>query len=294
MFRQQFKYFNKFFVVGTITDMKEAIGNRGNFGVNVTVQTGEPGGFAHLLIPNNRNAPAAYDQMVQSFEIGSRVAVGFSPPQWLKLEQRNHNGKTYRTLKQFSLPELATVEQHNRFAGKITGELLSKDIKNGGLEVQVLIYDTDKDGNVIRNNNTNEEQFQQLTLFARDKEAERLYDVPDGSNVEFSVRSYNQLVRDDFGDIIDTLNEVRVEKFMVHEQQSTPQQPQVSMGQQTGAFNGATNPFGQTQQQSVPPSQQNMNNPFVQQQSNPFGQQQQQTQPNPFGQQQVPFPGAGQ
>lgn len=286
MFKQGFKYFNKWFAVGQITDMKEAVGNNGGFGVNLTLQTGEPGGFAHILIPNNKNTPMAYEQLVQQFEIGSRVAVGFSRPQWLKLEQRNYNGKTYRTLKQFHLPELATMDQHNRFAGKLTGEMVSKQIKDGGLEIELLVYDTDKDNNVMTSNRTGEEQWQQFTLFARDKVAEELYDVPDGSNVELSVRSYNQLVRDDFGDVLDTLNEMRIEKFIVHgaeQQQQVPQQPQSPQTQSPVQ----TNPFGQ--QQPVQPQQQN---PFAQPQGNPFVQQN--TQPNPFGGSTVPFPGAGQ
>lgn len=286
MFKQGYKYFNKWFVVGTVTGIDDQTRTQGDYagtsyGVQLTINTGSPGGLARVRILNNRNVPNAYDAAVNMFEIGSRVAVGFNAPQWLKLEERQSNGRTYRNLNQFHLPELATLEQHNRYAGKFVGELVDKKVEGDTLVITLEHYETDKDDNEVLYKGESQPRF--FTLVARDKLAQELYNQPIGANLEVSVRMFAEAVRDDYGDIIASLNEVRIEKYIVH----------------TVADATQTTPFGQTVQTPFATiTTQQPVAPWAQQQepaqANPFGQTQQQA--NPFGQSaqaNVPFPGAG-
>ncbi|EPZ47756.1 hypothetical protein [Alicyclobacillus acidoterrestris] len=269
-FRNDYKYFNKWFVVGTVTNIDNQTRNAdgSSYGGQLTINTGSPSGLARVRIPNNRNVPMAYDALVNMFDIGSRVKVGFTG-QWLRLDERESNGRTYRNFTQFHLPELAEQNDHNRIAGKVTGELISKDIIDDYLRITVEQYETDKDGNEILRNGRSEPHY--FTFVVREHK-EAVYDIPLGTNIEVSARFYNDVVRDDFGDIVNSFNEVRLEKFVVHSQ------PQVQQQQQTVQLPPQyTQPVPAQSQPAFVPHQQS-SNPFA------FPPQQQAS---------VPFPGVG-
>lgn len=293
-FKQGYKYFNKWFVVGTVNGIDDQVRTQGDYagtsyGAQLTINTGSPGGLARVRILNNRNVPNTYDAVVNTFEIGSRVKFGFDAPQWLRLEERESNGRTYRNLNQFHLPDLAEVKEHNRYSGKLAGELVDKRVDGDTLVVTLEQYETDREGNELLYRG--ESQPHLFTLVARDKNAQDLYNVPIGANVEVSARLYAQAIRDDFGDIVDSLNENRIEKYIVHTVADQSQQAPVA-------------PFGFN---GMPPvaQQQVVQNPFVtiattQAAVAPWAQQQPtqaQTQASPFGQSAqpaVPFPGVAQ
>jgi hypothetical protein len=279
MFKKDFRYFNRWFVVGQITNIQNLQRTQGerageSYGAQLTVNTGSPSGIVRVRIINNRNVPNAYQDLALQFEEGSRVAVGLSNPQWLRLSERyGNNGRVFRDFTMFHLPELATLEQHDRVTGKLTGELIEKRVVDNHLEIVVEYFDTDRDGNeILRNGESNPQHF---TFVARDEVAQRLNDVPIGANIEVSARFYNELVRDDFGDIVSSFNEVRVEKFTVHGQ---------AVANATTSQPTANNPFGQPTPQSV---------------TSPFGNVAPQPQPPQFpgwppATADVPFPGVGQ
>jgi hypothetical protein len=288
MFNPQYKYMNKWFIVGTIQDIQDQTrsSDGSSFGTQLVISTGFPSGIVRVRIPNNKNVPNAHDQAIMQYEIGSRVAVGFGQ-EWLRIEEREYNGRTYHNFTQFRLPQLATQEQHNRCAGKLIGELKSKLLDGDKYIIVLEMYETDKDGKeVLRNGQSDPRMF---TLVARGEIAQKVHATSEGSNVECSVRMMNDVVRDDFGDIVETLNELRIEKFNVLSQVQSQTAPSFAQ------------PFAQPAQAPVFNPTQQPANPL------PFGQPaQSQTfmfngNPNAqvFGgqaqaQPQVPFPGFNQ
>lgn len=286
MFKKELKYFNKWFVVGSIIDMKEQTSADGSasYGAHVSVQTGSPSGVAHLKIRNSKTNPNVYADLVNQLNIGSRIAAGFSGG-WLQYSQRDYNGRTYRELTQFHIPELADHDKNNRLAGKLTGEMIDKKVQGDTLVVTLEYYPTDKDGNEVLYKGASQPQF--FTLVARDKVAQELYNTPIGSNLEASVRLYNTPIYDDFGNIEDSLNEARIEKFVIH-----TTQPQTFMPPQVPAFGQPPQqPFGSQPQQQQTPSWNGIGG-FNQQINTPTFNQPQQTSPNVFGG--LPFPNVGQ
>jgi hypothetical protein len=271
-FNPNYRYLNKWFVVGTVTEIQPIErtlddGSKQTRGVQFVVQTGSPSGIVRIRIPNNKNVPDAFTAAQAEFAGGTpRLAFGLGQD-WLRLGEREYNGRIYRDFTQFQFPRLALQSETNRVTGKLIGTLTSKVVQDDHYVVIVEVYETDKDGNVQTDPQGNE-RVAHFTLVARGEIAEQIHNTPEGSNVECSVRLYNEVIRDDFGDIIDSSNEARIEKFKVltaaaGAPQFAPQFPQPNVTQP------AANPFKPQQPFSPTPTA------------------------NPFGGATVPFPNVG-
>jgi hypothetical protein len=288
-FNPNFRYLNKFFVVGTVTDIQpQQRADKSIYGVQFTVNTGSPSGIARVRIINNKNVPDAYAAAQAEFAGGTpRIAFGLGQD-WLRMGEREYNGRIYRDFTQFRFPRLALQSETDRVAGKLIGTMTSKVAQDDHYVIVVEVYDTNADGTVRLDRDGNE-SVTHFTLVARGEQAQEVHNTPEGSNVECSVRLHNEVIYDDFGDIVDSSNEARVEKFKVLTAAST--QPTFAVGStvpQFGTPNVAqptNNPFPAPNGfQSAPTATPTPNNA-------PFG-----GAPVPFpnvGQPQQPFPGFG-
>jgi hypothetical protein len=250
-FNPQYKYLNKFFVVGTVTELREQKRqDESTFGVEFVVNTGSPSGIARVRIPNNKNVPDAYGAAQSEFAGGTpRIAFGLTQD-WLRLGEREYNGRTYRDFTQFAFPRLALQSEQSRVAGKLIGTLTSKQVVDDHYVVVLEVYETNKDGSIATDNLGNE-RVTHFTLTARGEEANEIHTTPEGSNVECSVRLHNEVIRDDFGDITDSTNEACVEKFKVLIAASGV--PSFGVGVATPSF-GAQQPTAPTFGTSTPAS----------------------------------------
>ncbi len=211
MFNEKFKYLNKFFVVGTLIGMSEQFrSDESSFGTQLQLNVASPVGRVFINLPNSKLVPNTFAECKINFSEGSRISAGLGND-WLRFSQREYHNRMYQNFLSYRLPRLATLQEEDRAAGKLIGELVSKEINDDSYDVILRIYDINKDGSVQVYKG--EEKVNDFYLVAYGDVANEIHNIPIGSNISCGVRINNEIVYDDFGDISRSSNEVKIEKL---------------------------------------------------------------------------------